>query len=31
MSPDGVVREVHIIDESSRDRGFGGVGVGIGF
>jgi hypothetical protein len=32
MSPDGVVREVHIIDESSRDRGvFGGLGVGIGF
>jgi hypothetical protein len=32
LSPDGVVREVYIIDESSRDRGvFGGVGVGIGF
>jgi hypothetical protein len=30
MSPDGVVREVYIIDESSRDRGVG-VGVGIGF
>ena len=32
MSPDGVVREVVIIDESSRNNGFfGGVGVGIGF
>jgi hypothetical protein len=32
MSPDGVVREVYIIDESSRDRtGVPGVGVGIGF
>ena len=35
MSPDGVVREVYIIDESSRDPGvfaFGrGVGVGFGF
>jgi hypothetical protein len=34
MSPDGVVREVYIIDESSSDRrnfGFGGVGFGIGF
>jgi len=30
MSMDGVVREVYIIDESDR-RGFGGVGVGIGF
>ena len=32
MSPDGVVREVYIIDESSRNSGFfGGVGIGIGF
>jgi hypothetical protein len=33
MSPDGVVREVVIIDESSRDRGifFGGLGFGFGF
>ena len=32
MSADGVVREVYIIDESSRTPGiFGGVGVGIGF
>jgi hypothetical protein len=32
LSPDGVVREVYIIDESSRNSGiFGGVGVGIGF
>jgi hypothetical protein len=32
MSPDAVVREVYIIDESSRNSGFfGGVGIGIGF
>jgi outer membrane protein assembly factor BamE (lipoprotein component of BamABCDE complex) len=32
MSPDGVVREVYIIDESSRDPArFGGTGLGIGF
>ena len=32
MSPDGVVREVYILDESTRNFGiFGGVGVGIGF
>ena len=31
MSPDGVVREVYIIDESSRDPGrFGGIGLGLG-
>ena len=35
MSPDGVVREVYIIDESSRDPGHlnlsgSGVGIGIG-
>jgi hypothetical protein len=34
MSPDGVVREVYIIDESSSDRrsfAFGGMGFGLGF
>ena len=32
MSPDGVVREVYIIDESSRNPGmFSGLGVGLGF
>jgi len=36
MSPDGVVREVVVLDESSRDPGFfpgffGGIGLGIGF
>src|SRR4030095_197486 len=32
LSPDGVVREVYILDESTRNFGiFGGVGVGIGF
>lgn len=32
MSPDGVVREVYIIDESDSDRpGIAGLGFGIGF
>ena len=36
MSPDGVVREVVIIDESDTQRsvagfGSGGIGVGMGF
>jgi hypothetical protein len=34
MSPDGVVREVYILDESeteSRGLAFGGSGIGIGF
>jgi hypothetical protein len=36
MSPDGLVREVVILDESSRDPGFfpgffGGIGLGVGF
>ncbi|HEV8109519.1 MAG TPA: hypothetical protein VGP97_18550 [Burkholderiales bacterium] len=34
MSPDGVVREVYILDESSADRlvaGFDGAGVGFGY
>lgn len=35
LSMDGLVREVYIIDESSRDRGIfaggAGVGIGIGF
>jgi hypothetical protein len=34
MSPDGVVREVYIIDESTsnqRNFAFGGAGIGIGF
>jgi hypothetical protein len=36
MSPDGVVREVYMLDESDTDRPFGlafgrGIGIGLGF